>query len=389
MGREIRYKICVITPSEFSSKGGLEIFVHQLSYALADKGQDVSVICSKAETCLSFSGLKVYPILESGRWGFLRNLFKLYSFIKYNNFDIIHAHSFPAEVEAVVGKIFSIPVIVTSHGMDIQLNRDLRYGARLNKINAFLIKIALNLIDLHVVINETMVNDAIESGSSAEKIVVINNGIDLGLLMNALRTPNTEIFYKLKLKKNDFIILFLGRLHPKKCPIDLLIAFSEVVKVVPNAKLIMAGKGVEENKLKTFVKQESLERSVLITGFVSEEDKWKLLRICDLFVLPSAIEGHPITVIEAMACAKTVIVSDQSPFPELIKNGETGILVPIHSPHELAEAIIEISKDDNRLREIGLAAKEEVINRFNMDVVADRYLNAYKKIIKRDLKEEI
>ena len=129
---------------------------------------------------------------------------------------------------------------------------------------------------------------------------------------------------------------------------DVVKAFPKVVQKVPNAKLIVAGKGVEREKLEKLAINLKLEGKVIFTGFVSEDEKWDLLKRCDVFVLPSIVEAFGIAVIEAMACGKPVIATRIGPFPEIIRDGETGILVPLHSLVRLADAIIDLAQDKKR-----------------------------------------
>ena len=106
-----------------------------------------------------------------------------------------------------------------------------------------------------------------------------------------------------------------------------------------------------------------------------------MLKRCDVFVLPSAVEGHPITVIEAMACSKPVIATNLGPFPEIIKDRETGLLVPLHSPEDFADAIIELALDIDKRILMGKKAKRDIEERFDINKIADDYLRIYEELI--------
>lgn len=229
------------------------------------------------------------------------------------------------------------------------------------------------------VVSKSLIQEAIDAGADSSKIRVVYNGIDLRIPKNV----DTTIYRRYKIEDDNFIILFLGRLHPQKCPEDLINAFPKIIDKVPNAKLIFAGKGEEESKLKRMAKDLNLSNSVISAGFVSENEKWGLLNNCDVFVLPSAIEGHPITVIEAMACSKPVIATSVGPFPEIIRAGETGLLVPLHAPNELADAIIELALDEEKRKEMGVKAKDYATERFSINKTADEYLEIYERLIDR------
>ena len=108
-----------------------------------------------------------------------------------------------------------------------------------------------------------------------------------------------------------------------------------------------------------------------------------MLKGCDVFVLPSVVEAFGIAVIEAMACSKPVIATNLGPFPEIIRDQETGLLVPLHSPYDLADAIIELALDENKRKKMGERARKDIEKRFDINKIADDYLEIYKKLINR------
>lgn len=385
-GNDNEMRICVLTMPPFVEKGGAEMLIYELSHAISRKGHAVTVVCgvSRSEETSSSQNIEVYSILNSGKVGFLKNFISFYKFLKIKKIDIIHAHfAFPTGTIGSIGKLFRIPILITSHGVDIQKDKEVGYGARLNKIYAIVIWFTLKLIDAHVVLNKSMIKDAIEAGAHPSKIKVIHNGIDLDKIPSM---GGSDILQRYGLTKDNFIVLYLGRLHPKKCPDDLVKAFPKVVKKVPNAKLIFAGKGEEEIELKGLVSDLNLNDNIIFAGFVSEDEKWDLLRRCDVFVLPSVVEGHPITVIEAMACSKPVIATNVGPFPEIIKDGETGLLVPLHAPDELANAMTKLALNDDKRIETGKMARRDVEERFDINKIADDYLEIYEDLMNKKKK---
>jgi N-acetyl-alpha-D-glucosaminyl L-malate synthase BshA len=375
----------MICPFEFPSLGGAEMLTYELAKSLAyeNKVLVLSLSSNSGSGQIDFKNknLHVFPILKRGKIGLITNFFTIFKFLVNERCDVIHAHYvFPSALWSLAGKILGIPVVVTSHGYDIQKDKDIGYGARLNRKIAIITWLTLKLIDIHVVVSKRMIKDAVEAGSNPSKIRVVYNGIDIRKVSSL---GDTDIIKRYGIHKEDFVILYLGRLHPKKCPEDVVKAFPKIVQKVPNAKLVIAGKGSEKAKLEKLVKKLKLQDKVVFTGFVSENEKWSLLKRCDVFVLPSIVEAFGIALIEAMACGKPVIATNVGPFPEIIRDGETGILIPVHSPNHLAEAVINLSQDDRKRVHIGKKAKEEVENRFNISKIANNYLKIYDEVIKR------
>ena len=363
-------------------EGGYENLVYLLAQSLSKK-TEVHVVCSELDTEKSIpKNIKIHPLGRLTKvkyFGYIFNLMvnpiKFYRVSRREKFDVINAHpSFPSGFTALPAKLLGIPIICTSHKGDININ----FGRR-NKFISFLTKLTLKLSDLTTVISKSMIQEAIDAGSDSSKIRVVYNGIDLKIPKNA----DTSIYRKYKIENNDFIILFLGRLHPQKYPEDLIKAFPKIVEKVPNARLIFAGNGEKEPKLKRMAKDLNLSNNVIFAGLVLGDEKWGLLNNCDVFVLPSAIEGHPIAVIEAMACSKPVIATNLGPFPEIIREGETGLLVPLHAPDKLADAIIELALDEDKRKEMGMNARRYAEERFDINKIADDYLEIYEELVDR------
>ena len=374
------YKILMICPWSLSKKAGAEILALDLAYTLAKKGNEVHVLCfpdGSLPSDISHKNLHVLPLLRR-RLRLLTNSIVVLRLALRKRYDVVHAHFvYPAGIWALAAKLLRIPIVITSHGWDIQLNRTIGYGARQNKLVAFLIRLVLKLIDTHVVVSRSMINDAVRSGSIPSKIQVIYNGVNLKKIY---QKRNTTILQRYQISDDELVILYLSRLHPKKRPEDLLIAFSQVANIIGKTKLIIAGKGEEENKLRKLISKLKLSDKVILAGFVSESEKWVLLKRCDIFVLPSMIEGLPLAIIEAMACGKPVIATNIKPFSEIIRDGVTGILVPVCSPERIAEAIIYLALNPEKRKEMGKKARETVREKFSLERMVEDTEKVYEGI---------
>jgi len=325
--------------------------------------------------------LHILPLLRR-RLRLLTNFILVYKLALKERYDIVHAHFvYPAGAWALAAKILNIPIVITSHGWDIQLKKDVGYGARQNKVAAFFIRIILRLIDTHVVVSKSMITSAMESGSQPSKIRVIYNGINLENF--SLEEGCEKILSRYRISNDEIVVLYLGRLVSIKRPRDLIIAFSEVANKIKKSRLIIAGKGNEEENLKKLVSKLKLEDKVIFTGFVSGKEKWCLLKRCDMLVLPSIIEASPTAVIEAMACGKPVIATNIKALAEMINNGVTGILVPACSPKHLAEAIIHLALNPEKRERMGTMARKVVEEKFNMKRIASQYMELYQELINK------
>ena len=120
---------------------------------------------------------------------------------------------------------------------------------------------------------------------------------------------------------------------------------------------------------------------VEFTGLVSDELLQELYRSCDLFVAPSLYESFGLIYLEAMNYAKPVIGCRAGGIPEVVDHGLTGLLVDPESPKALAEAIVNMLRSPERLREMGLAGRARILEQFNYLKMAQNYARVYRQVI--------
>lgn len=374
-------------PTKFPAIGGYENVVLNLAKCLAER-IEVHVVCTGIDHSLEIPrGVKVFPIIKFGgqRYiGFLINcILNFRSMLRYCRKempDIINAHlAFPSGFIALPAKIAGIPIVCTSHGDDIQVVPEVGYGQRRKKTISLLLRYVLACSSAHTVVSQSMVQDAIRSGSRPDRVRVIHNGVDL--LEICTSCTNAKADRELNLRDEDLIILFLGRLHSKKCPMDLIRAFVDVAPKMPNARLVFAGRGEEEKALKAFAEKHQMNGRIEFLGFVSNEMKWWILKRSDIFVLPSIVEGLAITLIEAMACGKAVVVSDIGPSREIVSNGNNGVIVPLHNTAELSQAIVDLLMNRDKRANLGSNARREIGERFDMRITSREYEKLYLDIL--------
>lgn len=181
-------------------------------------------------------------------------------------------------------------------------------------------------------------------GVTADKVITIHNPIDLEQIS---RLSSEEVDHPWFLNKTPLIIT-VGQLIPEKGHVYLLKAFVRVRRVIP-CKLVILGKGTEKEYLEELAKALGVWDDVAFLGF--QKNPFKYVARANVFVLSSFFEGFPNSLVEAMACGTPVIATRCSSGPEeIITDNLNGILVPVADEKTLADAILEILKD-NELRE--------------------------------------
>jgi glycosyltransferase involved in cell wall biosynthesis len=166
-------------------------------------------------------------------------------------------------------------------------------------------------------------------------------------------------------------VLSLGRVEPYK-RIDVVVsALPRILAAVPNARLVVVGRGEALPSLARQVAELGIEHAVELKGTVSEDEKVALYRAARVFVNPSEKEGWGLTVMEANACGVPVVASDAPGLRDSVHHESTGFLVPYGDVSAWAAAILRVLEDDdcwNHLRAGAIAWAGE----FSWDAIADQ-----------------
>jgi glycosyltransferase involved in cell wall biosynthesis len=166
-------------------------------------------------------------------------------------------------------------------------------------------------------------------GVAPEKTEVIYNAVDTGR------------FFPLGLPKDGRTIVYLGRIDKRKGIEFLIKSMPEVRRQVPQARLLVGGKGAYLERMKRLVQRLDLEQTVSFLGFVPETELNALYNRAQCAVVPSVFEGFGITVIEALAAGTRVVGSDADGIREILQGGAYGALAPYGDTRALAAAIVD------------------------------------------------
>lgn len=177
-----------------------------------------------------------------------------------------------------------------------------------------------------------------------------------------------------RLNLSGTALISAGRLVPWKGFETLIEVFSEVLKQIPDAKLIIIGSGPQEIELKSKIKELKLERRIFLLGQLSQAELQLFLRAADIFVLNTGYEGLSHLILEAMQQETPVVTTEIGGNPELINDGFNGLLVEYNNKSQLKEAIFKISQNKSLRKKITQNAKKSLA-RFSS-----------KKIIRQTLK---
>ena len=214
------------------------------------------------------------------------------------------------------------------------------------------------------------------------EVSLIRNGIPLEDFAPA--SPPASLREELGLAAGEPVVCCVGRLTPWKGHRNLLRAFARVIEQQPRARLLVVGEVAfwadeYEQELHDLAGSLGLGDRVLWTGFRS--DVPDLLRLCDLLVLPSHNEPFGRVLIEAMSVGKPVVATNGGGAPEIVVPEETGLLVPLNGPEQLAESLLRLLEDEPLRIRMGQAGQRRAAECFDVRRVVGQVQELYREML--------
>jgi colanic acid/amylovoran biosynthesis glycosyltransferase len=209
-----------------------------------------------------------------------------------------------------------------------------------------------------IVVSERMLRRLRELGAPAGKLLHLPAFMDLDLFRYS---TGNRVPYR---------FLAVGRFAETKSPHLTILAFEKVVRVIPEATLIMIGRdggGELFEACLILIRALGLEGRVQLRGILPHRAVAEEMRLAHVFVQHSVttpengdMEGKPVAVMEAMASGLAVVATRHSGIDELIQHGVTGLLVPEYNVEAMAEAMLRVARDDSMALRLGRAASEAI-----------------------------
>ena len=277
---------------------------------------------------------------------------------KESDVDHIHAHfgTNPAEVAMYTSIISGVPYSFTVHGpeefdkaLTLNLNQKIKYASRVIAITNYCKSQLFRWADYE----------------DWQKVGIVHCGLEDNFFNE--QTLNS------KREGDEYRFLCIGRLCEQKGQLLLLEAFSRFINAGFKAHLTLAGDGEMRAEIESFIKQQSLQGNVTITGWVDSIEIKELLSKSDAMLLPSFAEGLPVAIMEAMATGVPVISTAIAGIPELVEDKVTGFLVFPGSVNSLENALVAFTKlSQSELDAVRKRAFEAVKKEHNITTEAEK-----------------
>jgi glycosyltransferase involved in cell wall biosynthesis len=300
-------------------------------------------------------------------------LIQFLDYCRSERFDILHVQwPFPHAIWAYfASRIYKAKTVLTFHGAELLLVKTYPF---------------VRLFLRHAISHA----DAITSNSSFTKSKILDikdttvNIVGFGPAVGQVQGPAGEDGGKKRNPKRQ--ILFVGRFVERKGVEYLIRAMPEITSRV-DSELVLVGTGDLEQELKDLARDLGVEQRVKFVGIVSNDDLERRYREADVFVLPSIVdskgdtEGLGVVLIEALAHDTPVVASRVGGIVDIVKHGETGMLVPEKDPSALAAAVIEVLESDDLARRLAEDGKRFVKEEFDWDKLAGRLYEIYERVL--------
>jgi glycosyltransferase involved in cell wall biosynthesis len=372
-------KILIFSNMYLPHFGGVEMVVRNLAREFKKKGHEVTIVSSRTSrklraaeeienilvrrTYLGVPGRSIKSILAFLVY-FLPSLWMLSKHLREKKPQIVNLHFVDSTgfYVLILKRLFSFPLVTSIHGNDVQK------FTKESKILKAILRRILQKSEFITSCSRSLLSDACRLVPQIEeRAMVTKNGVDI------------EEFDSHPEAKYDTPYLFsLGRFEHKKGFDVLIRAFARLSPRFPSLHLLLGGAGAEEIKMRNIVVELNLRDRVKFLGPLDREGVVKFFKGCEIFVLPSRIEPLGIVNLEAMAAGKAIVATSVGGVPEIIRDGENGLLVEPESEEQLANAITRLLEDRILRDKIASLNYREAREGYSWERVADLYLQAYE-----------
>lgn len=363
--------------------GGMKEHVLTLARGMVARGHSVDIAAPGASDIAEaarLAGITVHeihlvgpqhPVADGTAIGELTRV------IHAGDFDIVHAHGSKAGLvgRLAVRRVGGVPFVVTAHNhvlrrTDTSPTARWRYRVVERTLSG--------LVDRYIAVSDSIARELTEAfGLSADKVVTIHNGIDTApFLVPQSRSLARE---SLGVTSDAPVVGLAARFSTQKGLGYLVAATPELVKRMPGIRVVIGGSGPLEVPLREQAARLGVSESILWPGQIA--DMPRFLAALDVYVSPSVTEGFSLALIEAGAAGVPVVATRVGGVPEVILDGDTGLLVVPGDPHALAAAVLAFIGDPKTASRLSAAARLRAVSAFSPKRMLDDTLAVYADVL--------
>jgi glycosyltransferase involved in cell wall biosynthesis len=365
--------------------GGTEIAAYNLAMEMGKRSHEIDVFTTAIDGRNEVEEVSNMTIHRYGTnfriasanfsWGLLKGPQKI-------DVDMVHSlYNMPyADYSAMkYSKNKKVPLVLTYQADALDTGGSFLRNGLHSFYNSRILPRVLNQVDIIIATSPSYIHQSKFLGKYRQKIKVIPNGINLEEFQ--IKISKEECRKKLSLARDKIIILFFGNLVQYKAPNLLLRAFSNFKKDYPDVQLIFAGRGPMQHELINLAKKLGVDEGVSFSGYVEEELKPLYYKAADIFCLPSVslAEAFGIVNLEAMATGLPIVASELGGIPDLVREGENGLLFIPGNVKELTNKLEYLLDNKNLRSKMGDRSKKLASN-YSWIKIAEKTEAVYKSL---------
>jgi glycosyltransferase involved in cell wall biosynthesis len=355
--------------------GGAERVLATLSAAAPAAGFEFEVAVlttpgshrSVMEPVLAAAGVQI-RYLSIPRLSDPRALPRVVGAIRSSGCDVVHAHlEDAATLVPPAARIAGRRAVCSFHHVVVPLARRDRLKERLA------VAAASRSAGVVFVSRSSLESFALAYGGPRKNWCVVENAVDLDVFTTEPATMPAELMVPAQAP----VVTMVAALRIRKGQATALRAWPAVLRRFPEARLLLVGDGIERDALRARARELGLSERVVFAG--TRTDVSRIMRASSLVILPSEHEALPTTLIEAAACGRPVVASDIDGIPEVVIDGETGLLVPVGDEAALSDRVTALLDDEPRRLSMGASARAMAEGRFSAHRWAERLHEVYER----------
>lgn len=360
----------------YPSYGGSGVVATELGKHLAKRGHDVHFISydlpfrlrnDSRNVYFHAVDLPTYPLFPDQPY-LLSLTNKIVEVTRYHQLELLHVHyAIPHATAAYLARQVmgghSPKIVTTLHGTDITL---VGGSPSFFDVTAF----SIEQSDGVTAVSRNLAEQTKEQFSIRKPVATIHNFVDIQRFAPAFST-RTNI--------DEKVLIHISNFRPVKRAIWAVRVFLQLSERLP-LRLVLVGEGPDIAEARSLVQQHRMQDRVAFMG--KHDDVVPLLQNADLMILPSLQESFGLAVLEAMACGVPAVASSVGGLPELIVNGVTGVMVPAHDFDQFCQRTYELLIDDERRKQMGLAARQRAVQHFSADQIVNEYEQFYDEVMR-------
>jgi len=292
--------------------------------------------------------------------------------LKEGGFPLLHTHEYKSDLFGLLAtRLAGVKAVASARGYT-----DSTPPLRLYK---YIDLIVLRFFSLVMAVSEDLRRQLISAGLREEKVITLHDGIDVAAFASGAKERGKELRRLLVDLEGQPLIAIVGRLSPEKGHRYFLESAKIIQALRPEAKFLILGEGPLRAELEGLAARLGVKEAVSFLGY--QRDVAGYMAASDLVVLSSLREGLPNALLEALALGKAVVASRVGGIPEVIRDGETGFLVPPKEPQRLAERVLWLLEKPEEATKMGERGRVRVVSAFSIEGLAQRLAETYSQVL--------